>query len=107
MKIFNLENMIGGWFIGDFSPSVIKENGFEVGLKKYKSGTYEDKHVHKVSYEITVIVSGKVKMNNKEFSEGEIIYLEPGEAADFLALENTVTCVVKSPSRTKDKYFCN
>ena len=32
MKIFNLNNTVKGWFIGDFDPSLYKDN-FEVGVK--------------------------------------------------------------------------
>ena len=34
----NLKDMIGGWFIGDFDPSVWKTSAFEVAVKEYKSG---------------------------------------------------------------------
>lgn len=104
MKKFRLEDMIGGWFVGDFTPSIVKESNFEVAIKKYKSGTKEKKHLHKLAYEITVIISGKVLMNNKEFKEGDIIKINKGESTDFITLEDTITCVVKSPSVQGDKY---
>lgn len=105
MKIFKLNEMLGGWFLGNFEPSVIRESNFEVAIKKYNSGDYEKKHFHKIAYEITVIVKGKVLMNNKEYSEGDIIFLKPGESSDFKVLEETLTCVVKSPSVENDKYL--
>ena len=52
----------------------------------------------------TIILSGRVKMNGQFFSEGQIVHVKPSEATDFLALENTTTLVIKSPSVTKDKY---
>ena len=97
--------MVKGWFVGNFDPTLIKTNDVEVAVKKYKKGDQEDKHYHKIATEITVIVSGKVKMNNVEYSEGEIIVIEPNEATDFYALENTVTTVVKYPGANDDKYL--
>ena len=105
MKKFNLNEMIGGWFIGNFKPSIKNESNFEVAIKSYKSGDSEEKHFHKIAYEITVIVKGKVLMNKKQYTEGDIVLIEPGEPSDFQVLEDTITCVVKSPSIQKDKYL--
>jgi quercetin dioxygenase-like cupin family protein len=44
-------------------------------------------------------------MNGREFAAGEIVLLEPGEAASFEALEDSVTVVVKSPSVPGDKFL--
>ena len=37
MEIKNINEMKGGWFVGNFHPSVFHAN-FEVGVKKYKKG---------------------------------------------------------------------
>jgi quercetin dioxygenase-like cupin family protein len=96
--------MIKGWFVGDFEPSVLKSKDFEVAVKSYAKGDIEDKHFHKVATEITVIVSGRVRMVDKEWGPGSIITLEPGLATDFLAIEDSVTVVVKTPSVLGDKF---
>ena len=63
------------------------------------------KHYHKIATEITVIVSGKVKMNGIEYSKGDIVVMEPNEATDFECLENgTQNVVVKLPGANDDKY---
>ena len=41
----NLNEMIGGWFIGDFEPSAWKTDLFEVAVKEYKAGDKEQKHL--------------------------------------------------------------
>lgn len=33
MKVDNLDSMIGGWFIGNFEPSLFKTNDCEVAVK--------------------------------------------------------------------------
>ena len=105
MKLGNLSEMIGGWFIGDFEPSLIKNKDFEASVKYYKKGDEESKHMHKVPTEITVIQSGKAIMKDKTLIKGDIIVLEPGDSTSFLALEDTTTFVIKFPSVKNDKYI--
>lgn len=105
MKVAKLEDMVKGWFVGNFDPTFIKTNDVEVAVKEYKKGDYEERHYHKIATEITVIVSGKVRMNGFEYSKGDIIVIEPNEATDFEALEDTVNTVVKFPGASHDKYL--
>jgi hypothetical protein len=44
-------------------------------------------------------------MNGVEYNEGEIVVIEPGEATDFEALQDTITTVVKLPCAKDDKYI--
>ena len=105
MKTAKLEDMIKGWFIGNFEPTLLRTNDVEVSVKSYNKGDYEEKHYHKIATEITVIVSGKVKMNGIEYSKGDIVVMEPNEATDFECLENgTQNVVVKLPGANDDKY---
>jgi quercetin dioxygenase-like cupin family protein len=105
MKLAKLEDMVKGWFVGNFEPTLINTNDVEVAVKEYQKGDYEEKHYHKIATEITVIVSGRVKMNGIEYSKGDIIVIEPNEATDFEALEDTVNTVVKYPGAINDKYL--
>ena len=105
MKLLKLEEMKGGWFVGDFTPTIVPTGEVEVAVKSYAAGASEARHYHKVAREITVIVSGKVRMNGVECGSGDIVVVEPGEATDFQALEDTVTTVVKMPSAKDDKYL--
>ena len=105
MKVAKLDQMIKGWFVGNFDPTLIQTEDVEVAVKKYTAGDYEDRHYHKIATELTVIVSGKVKMNNQEFSSGDIIVINPFEDTDFEAIEDTVTTVVKFPGASNDKYL--
>jgi quercetin dioxygenase-like cupin family protein len=105
MKVAKLDDMVKGWFVGNFDPTLIKTNNVEIAVKEYKKGDYEEKHYHKIATEITVIISGKVRMNGIEYSKGDIIVIEPNEATDFEALEDTVNTVVKFPGANNDKYL--
>ena len=105
MKVFQLEDMVKGWFVGNFNPTVLSTNDVEVAVKKYKVGDYESSHYHKVATEITVITDGQVKMNGVIYGSGSIIVIEPNQATDFLALTDVTTTVVKYPGANDDKYL--
>lgn len=106
MKIAKLEDMIKGWFVGNFEPTLLKTNDVEVAVKSYKKGDYEEKHYHKIATEITVIITGRVKMNGVEYKAGDIVVMEPMESTDFECLEDgTKNVVVKYPGANNDKYL--
>ena len=105
MNKFKLEDMLGGWFIGNFEPSLLKTNDFEVAVKKYKNGDKEESHYHKLATEYTVILKGKVEMNGVKHNEGSILTILPMESTDFLALTDVTTVVVKVPGASNDKYM--
>lgn len=105
MKTAKLADMFKGWFVGNFEPTIYRTNDVEVAIKEYSAGDYEEAHYHKIATEITVIQSGRVKMFDKIFNSGDIIVVEPNDATDFEALEDTVTIVVKIPSANNDKYL--
>jgi quercetin dioxygenase-like cupin family protein len=104
MKTEKLDNMIKGWFVGNFEPSLYKTNNVEVAIKRYKAGNYEEAHCHKIATEITVIISGEVEMGGNRYRNGDIVIIEPNEMVDFLAINDSVTAVVKIPGANNDKY---
>ncbi len=105
MKTAKLEDMVKGWFVGNFEPTLLKTNDVEVAVKSYKKGDYEEKHYHKIATEITVVTAGRVKMNGIEYNKGDIIVIEPMESTDFECLEDgTTNVVVKYPGANNDKY---
>ena len=105
MRKARLEDMTRGWFIGNFEPVVLRTDAFEMGVKKYKAGEKEERHYHRVASEVTLIVSGRVKMNGVTYVEGDIVALDPGEITDFEAVTDAVTAVAKLPSLMGDKYL--
>lgn len=104
MKHDRLENMVKGWFVGGFSPSVLETTDCEVAIKQYAKGDSEALHFHKIATEITAVVQGEIRMAGQDWKAGDIILLSPGEATDFLALTDAVTVVVKHPGALNDKY---
>lgn len=104
MELSKLDDYIKGWVIGNFKPSLFRTNQFEVAVKKYFSGEYEKRHLHKIAQEWTIIVNGKVEMNGVPYKSGDIIHILPNESTDFLVLEDTTTVVIKIPSVLNDKF---
>lgn len=105
MQVFNIKDMVRGWFVGAFSPTSHSTVAVEVGQKSYSKGDKEVRHFHKVATEITLIQKGLVRMNGEEFRDGDIIVLQPMESCDFEAIEDTCTVVVKVPGAKNDKFI--
>lgn len=105
MRLDKLADMNRGWFVGDFHPTVLRSRDVEVAVKHYDAGDNELLHHHRVSTELTVVVTGRVRMNGEHYGAGDIVSVEPGEATDFHAETDAITVVVKLPCVVGDKYL--
>ena len=104
LERYKLDHFTKGWFVGNFSPTLLATDAVEVAVKHYRAGQAESAHYHKVATELTLIVSGRVRMSGEEVGPGEIIKIKPGQATDFVSLTDTTTVVVKVPCASGDKY---
>jgi hypothetical protein len=107
MKHDRLEKMVKGWFVGAFRPTAHSTEACEVAVKHYCAGEKESAHHHKVATEVTLVLSGEVRMMGRTWRDGDIITLNPGETTDFEAITDAVTVVVKTPSISGDKYLAS
>jgi quercetin dioxygenase-like cupin family protein len=105
VQAFKLSDMTKGWFVGAFAPTALATDACEVAVKRYKAGDKEEAHFHKVATEVTLVVSGRVRMFGREWGEGDIVVVEPNDATDFEALTDAVNVVVKTPGALNDKYL--
>lgn len=105
MRIFKLSDFTRGWIVGDFNNSVIKMNSSEFCVKRFKAGEKEPLHYHKLTTEITVVVSGSIKMNGIEYGPDDVVVMEPGESTDFEALTDATTVAFRNGSFPGDKYI--
>lgn len=105
MKHLRLEDMVKGWFVGSFSPTAVHTDACEVAVKHYKAGDSESAHFHKRATEVTLIISGRVRMVGREWCPGDIVVLEPGTVTDFEALTDAINVVVKTPGAVDDKFL--
>jgi quercetin dioxygenase-like cupin family protein len=65
MKVNRIENMKGGWFIGNFEPTAYKTPEFEVSYKVHPKGEKWDFHYHTEITEINYLIRGEMTLQNK------------------------------------------
>ncbi len=99
-----MDDMLGGWFVGDFTPAAHQMSACEVAIKRYAAGMREGEHHHRVATEITVVIEGDIEMMGQRWGCGDVIVIEPGEATGFHAVTAACCVVVKSPSVAGDKH---
>jgi anti-sigma factor ChrR (cupin superfamily) len=104
LSVHQLEDMVKGWFVGAFEPTAVHTDACEVAVRRYRAGDAEAVHHHRIATEVTVVVEGAVRMCGMDFGPGSIITLQPGTATDFLAREDSLCVVVKTPGALNDKY---
>lgn len=97
MKVHKLSDMLNGWFVGNFEPTVYKSSDFEVGYRTHPQG-FGDPHYHTVVTEVNLITQGKMILHDQELSAGDIFVLEPWEITNPEFLEDTSIVCVKMPS---------
>jgi quercetin dioxygenase-like cupin family protein len=100
----NIDEFYRGWFIGNFEPSLLKTDQFEVSILKHAQGEHWPKHYHAIATEYNVLLKGSMKINGELMTEGDVFVIEPGEAAEPEFLEDCTLVCVKTPSLPGDKY---
>ncbi len=106
MKINNIKEFTNGWFIGNFEPSILKQEQFEIAIHSHKKGDLGDKHFHKIATEINVIISGSIRLGvNIILKSGDIWTIYPNQIEKVEFLEDTKLVVIKTPSVPGDKYY--
>lgn len=107
MRTYDPNGMTGGWFIGDFEPSVWRTTAYEVGYKHHKAGESWPTHYHEHMDEVTFLLEGEMQICG-EYLKGPVIFvLDRMEIADPVFLTDCKVFVVKSPSVPGDKVEIN
>lgn len=101
----NLSEFTRGWFIGNFEPSLLRTEQFEVAIITHVKGEKWPPHYHKIGTEYNVLIEGKMFICGQEINPWEVFVFEPGEVADPVFLEDCKVLCVKVPSVTNDKYI--
>ncbi len=104
MKIERHANFTKGWFIGNFEPTLLKTEDFEVAVHYNKKGQYIAPHTHKVATEYNMVISGHMSIQGIPLRTGDIFVIDPNDIADPVFYEDTVVLIVKTPSIIGDKY---
>ena len=103
IRFGKLSDMKNGWFIGNFEPTLIKTEKFELALHEHQKGYKGQFHYHKYSNEINLVVSGKIIVDDKELIKGDIFIVEPYDIPYVEFLEDTVLVVARDGSFPGDK----
>lgn len=98
-----IDEFVKGWLVGNFSPALVASTEIEVGVKWFKKGESEPPHFQRVAIEHTLVVSGRCRIGGDGFREGDIVTINPGELADFVAESDCVVLAIKTPSLPDDK----
>ena len=105
MRRANLDEMVRGWFVGEFDPTVLSTPNVEIAVKRFSAGDRESRHKHRIATEVTAVIEGTAVMDGMELAPGDIVVVEPGEPVDFEALSDVTLVVAKVPGVKDDKYL--
>jgi len=104
MKVFKIEDMVRGWFIGDFTPTSFQTKDFEVGYHFYKKNQLWESHYHKLTTEINYVIRGNMKINGELLKQGDIFIIEPYEVVHPEYLTDCELIITRNGSYNGDKY---
>lgn len=104
MRRYKLKNFTRGWFIGNFEPSVLRQEYFEVGVLEHKKGEHWPTHFHKIATEYNVLLKGSMEINGEKIETGDIFIIDALEISAPIFLEDCKVLVIKTPSIPTDKY---
>tara|TARA_Y100000996_G_scaffold414187_2_gene404364 strand:- start:599 stop:919 length:321 start_codon:yes stop_codon:yes gene_type:complete len=104
VKIHNIQEMTGGWIVGNFEPSLFKNPHVEVAHHMHKKGYVGQKHTHKIGIELSYIIRGELIASEQHLITGDIFIYYPNEISEVEFLQDTDLLVVKWPSVPNDKY---
>ena len=103
MKTFDPKLFTGGWFVGDFEPSIWNTKEFEVGYKYHAAGEPWAAHYHEHMDEITFLLEGTMQMQGQTLTGPVIFLLDRNEIADPEFVTDCKVFVIKAPSVPGDK----
>lgn len=103
MRVFDPDTFKGGWFIGDFEPSIWRTTGYEVGYKHHIAGEPWAAHFHDHMDEVTFLLEGTMRIQGQLLTGPVIFLLNRGEIADPEFVTDCKVFIIKTPSVPGDK----
>jgi quercetin dioxygenase-like cupin family protein len=105
MQIVKVDDLIGGWFVGAFSPTAYHTTACEVSYKTHYAGETWAAHYHKLGDEINYLIEGRMEINGEQL-EGPVVFVIPkGEVSAPVFHTDVKLVVVKVPGEPNDKYI--
>jgi len=94
MKSFHLDNMVNGWFLGNFIPTVTNWKKGEIAIKSYQTNHIESSYCHSDAYKIYVVLSGKIMINNNLLTKDSVALINPKEDMSLVSLTNSKVLLI-------------
>ena len=104
MIVRSLQDMVGGWIVGNFEPTCLKTTACEVACKHYDAGAAEAAHVHRIATEMTLDRRRSRHHERPHLRRRRHHRARAGRSHRFSRARKTTTVVVKMPSVLGDKY---
>ena len=107
MDVRKLSEFVGGWFVGNFQPTLLKTPDFEVAWKVHTQHEGVEPHLHRHVTEYNLLAHGSMTVNGVLLNAQDLFVLHPGERVDIVIHTDEVHVVcVKVPSIPADKELC-
>lgn len=103
IKSHRLEDFKLGWIVGNFHPVLRHSEDLEVAIKHFKCGETEPSHKQIIATELTIVISGEIRLGQKHYVANDIIEIPPGIFADFESITDSALVCIKYPSLPNDK----
>ena len=103
MLHYQLSTFKGGWYMGDFEPSLFRTSQFEVGLKRHRKGEDWPSHFQRQATEYNLLLHGRMTLNGVTINKGDLVVVEPREIVKPVFRTHCEVVVVKVPSMPGDK----
>ena len=103
-RSWHLDDFVRGWFVGNFEPSIVKTDKYEIGLLTHNKGEKWDFHYHKLADEINFLVEGRMRINERLIEKGSLFIIQKNQLTCPDFLENCKILCIKVPSVPTDKY---
>lgn len=94
----NLKDFHRGWFIGNFEPSLVRTEDFEIAVQEHKKGDIIDPHYQLTATEYNCVLFGSILVNNTILSKGDFFIFKPMEPCNIKIIEDVTILCVKMPS---------
>jgi dTDP-glucose pyrophosphorylase len=103
-SIYECNDFVRGWFMGDFTPSICKTKEFEIGYLHHKKNERWDYHYHKESTEYNILIKGEMLINNIIMKENDLFVIQKNQIACPQFLQDCRVLCIKIPHVKNDKY---
>lgn len=104
-SIWKLSEFTRGWFIGNFTPSILKTCDFEIAKLHHIKNEKWPFHYHVEADEYNILLKGKMILNGQPINEGTLFIIHKNEIACPFFLEDCQVLCIKAPSSPKDKFI--